>query len=146
MFNNRYNFVKPGLIAGLVMLIALVILTFIYPFIFPQIALEYSTQMYKSWNDPLMLIFFLHPLILGLIISWTWNLTSIIMKGDELTKAVKFSLTFFIITQIPGMFITYTSMSVSLLMISTWMLTNLIQIFVGTLIISKMNKKKVSIF
>lgn len=146
MFNNSYNFIRPGIVAGLVMLVVMLMVNFGFPMIFPQITLEYSTQMYKSWNDPLMLLFFLHPFILGLILSWVWNLTSIIMKGDELTKVINFALAFFIVTQIPGMFITFTSMNVSLLMISSWMLSNLAQVFAGSFVISKMNKKKVSIF
>lgn len=146
MFNTKFNFIKPGLVAGLVMLLVMLLVTFGFHMIFPQINLEYSTQMYKPSNDPLMLLFFLHPFILGLIISWVWNLTSIIMKGDELTKVINFTLTFFMITQIPGMFLTFTSMNVSLLMISSWMFSNLAQLFAGSFIISKMNKKKVSIF
>jgi len=146
MFDTKFNFVKSGLIAGLIMLIISFVMTIILNLIFPQITLEYSTQMYRSWNDPLMLLFYLHPFILGLILSWVWQLTSLIMKGDDITKAVKFTFAYIIIAQIPGMYITFASMNVSLLMIMGWILTNLIQILCGSIIISKMNKKKVSIF
>ena len=91
MFDTKFNFVKSGLIAGLIMLIISFVMTIILDLIFPQITLEYSTQMYRSWNDPLMLLFYLHPFILGLILSWVWQLTSLIMKGDDITKAVKFT-------------------------------------------------------
>ena len=146
MFKQTSNFIKPGLVAGLVMLIIMFLVSYGFVMIFPQIELEYSTQMYRSYDEPIMLLFYLMPFILGLIVSWVWTLTYIIMKGDELTKVVNFTLAFFVITQIPGMYATYTSMNVSLLMISSWMLANLLQVFFGTYVVSKMSKKKVSIF
>ena len=146
MFNTKFNFVKPGLMTGLAMLIISLIFSMALQIIFPQIAQEYATQMYRSYSDPLMLLFYLGPFILGLIIAWVWELTSLIMKGDDLTKAVNFSLVYLVLTQIPGMFMTYTSMNVSLLLIMSWILTNFVQVLCGSIIISKMNKKKASIF
>lgn len=146
MFNNNYNFIKPGLAAGLVMLVAMIIVSYGFSMVFPQIQQEYSTQMYRSAEDPLMLVFLLYPFVLGLIMSWIWDKTSLIMKGDNLTKVVNFTLAYFVITQIPGMFVTYTSMNVTLLMIMSWMFSNVIQVLFGSYLISKMNKKKVSIF
>ena len=146
MFNTKFNFIKSGLVAGLVMLLVSLIVTMAINMVFPQIAQEYATQMYRAWTDPLMLIFFLHPFILGLVISWIWEKTSLIMKGDDLTKAVNFTFAYMVVAQIPGMFITFTSMNVSLLMIMGWIMTNLIQVLFGSIIISKMNRKKASIF
>lgn len=146
MFDTKFNFVKPGLMAGLVMLLVSLVASVALHAIFPQIAQEYGTQMFRSWTDPLMLIFFLHPFILGLIISWIWDKTSLVMKGDDLTKAVNFTFAYMLVAQVPGMFITFTSMNVSLLMIMGWVLTGLLQVLFGSILISKMNKKKVSIF
>jgi len=146
MFKQSSNFVKPGLIAGLVMLVVMLLVSYGFSFIFPQLLQEYSTQMYRSYEEPIMMLFFLYPFLLGLIISWVWGKTSIIMKGDNLTKAVNFTFVYVLLAQVPGMFITYTSMNVSLLMIMSWIFSNTLQVFLGTYVISMMNKKKVSIF
>jgi hypothetical protein len=146
MFKQTSNFIKPGLMVGLVMLVVMLLVSYGFSFIFPQILQEYSTQMYRSYEEPIMMLFFLYPFILGIIISWIWMKTSIIMKGDDLTKAVNFTLVYILVAQIPGMFVTYTTMNVSLLMIMSWMLGNTLQVLFATIILSKMTKKKVSIF
>lgn len=146
MFHNKYSFIKHGLIAGIAMLLVMVIVSYGFMFLFPQVSEEYSTELFREWSEPLSYLFYLHPIILGLIMSWVWGLVSITMKGNEITKAVNFTLVFFLIAQIPGMFISYTTMNISLLMLMSWMLPNFTQIFAGSLILSHMNKKKVSIF
>jgi hypothetical protein len=146
MFKQTSNFVKPGLFAGIIMLLVMLIVMNGLVIIFPQIEQEYSTHVYRNCDDILFLLLFLHPFLLGLIISWTWNLTSIIMKGDELTKVVNFTFAYIMIAQIPGLFLMYSFMNVSLLMIMSWLMNGLLQVLCGSFVISKMTRKKVSIF
>jgi hypothetical protein len=134
--------ISTGLIAGLVMLVASVALMWIFPYMFPGLNAEYSkTGMFRSWSDPLMYYVYLNPIILGLILSWVWQKIKTLYKGKKsINNGIKFGLTVWIISTVPGMLMTLSSFNISLLMVFTWALTGFIQLVLAGMIFGKINK------
>ncbi|OGD83689.1 hypothetical protein A2165_03650, partial [Candidatus Curtissbacteria bacterium RBG_13_40_7] len=100
------------------------VLNFIFMFAVPVLTAEYqNTQIFRSWQDPLMWVFFAYPFILGIVAAYLWDIVEGKLKGKGNQKALDFAKLYFVIATIPGMFITYTSFQVSLLMVIAWTIT-----------------------
>lgn len=130
--------VKKGLLAGVAVLIIGVIINFLAGAILPNIQSEYENpNLFRPWEDPLMMAFFLYPFIFGLVGAYLWGYLKEKLKGDDTKKALEFAKIYFIIATIPGMFITYTSFQISLTMVLVWAATGFIEAFVAGFIFTK---------
>ena len=124
-------FWKKGLLAGLANLVLGFVLNWLVGMVLPSIAGEYqNTAMFRPWTDPLMMVYFAYPFILGLVAAYLWD-----KVGKP--KPVEFAKLYFIIATIPGMFITYTSFQISLTMVLLWAVTGFIQAWVAAYIFTK---------
>ncbi|MCL5798351.1 MAG: hypothetical protein M1366_06165 [Patescibacteria group bacterium] len=86
-----------------------------------------------------MSLYFVYPFILGVVLSFVWSKTKNLFQGKSVAgKAANFGFTFWFLTSIPGMWITYSSFPVSFLMIASWSFSSLVQVLVGGLVISRM--------
>ncbi|MBI4359051.1 MAG: hypothetical protein HY577_00455 [Candidatus Nealsonbacteria bacterium] len=133
--------VFSGLLAGLVMLVVGLLANQAFGLIFTGLKAEYENpNLFRSWSDPLMSLYFLHPFLVGLILAWLWSKTkSLFRAGKCCSPGVNFGLMYWLIT-LPGMLISYASFPVSLLMILEWTLGGLFQAMVAGLILERMDK------
>jgi len=130
----------PGLLAGIVMLVLGMIVSYAF-MIIPSVSADYqNTGLMRSWQDPLMMLFFLVYFIEGIIYAWVWNKTRVLFKGTSVRRGTMFGLSIWLVAMIPGMFISYTSFPLSLLTILSWTVSGLINTIVAGLIFAKMNK------
>ena len=124
-------FWKKGLLAGLANLVLGFVLNWLVGMVLPSIAGEYqNTAMFRPWTDPLMMVYFAYPFILGLVAAYLWD-----KVGKP--KPVEFAKLYFIIATIPGMFITYTSFQISAMMVLLWAVTGFVQAWVAAYIFTK---------
>ena len=140
--------VLPGLVAGLAMLAIGLAASFLIDPILPGIKNEYAnSKLFRPWSDPLMQLYYLHPIIVGLILAWVWDKVKPIFHECRLKKSVclcrcccGFGFMYWIMATIPGMFITYASFQVSLPMVLNWSLVSLLQALAAGAVLAKMNK------
>ncbi|MDP2749562.1 MAG: hypothetical protein Q8O89_01875 [Nanoarchaeota archaeon] len=132
----------PGVIAGVAMLVLGLVLSQLLNLAIPSLAAEYqNANLFRAWTDPLMMIYFAYPIILGIILAGAWHLTKGLIKvKGAWKKGLHFGLALWIISNIPGMIITYSSFKVSLLMVLSWSLVGLLQGICAGTIFAKMNK------
>lgn len=129
---------KSGFIIGIANLIIGMGLSWLMNFLSPSLALEYQNpSIFRPWSDPLMSLYFLYPFLLGLILAWIWEKIKPIFKDKDKTKiALNFGLAYFIVAGLPGMFITYSTFQVSLLLVLSWSLTGIIDAIAAGWILS----------
>ncbi len=144
--NLDLNFISPkkivvGLTSGLIILVVSIVVSYFFQFFQPSIQLEYQNQeIFRSVSDPLMSYFYIEPFLLGCILLWVWGKFNLIIKGDsQLEKGLRFGLIYWIIT-LPGLLMTFTSFKVSLLMVISWSISNLISAVFSGILFSKMIK------
>lgn len=85
-----------------------------------------------------MSIYFVYPFLLGIILAWIWHKIKVLFAGGYLKRGLSFGFIYWIIT-IPGMFISYSTFPISLVMVISWSLNGLIQILVAGIILAKTN-------
>ena len=132
--------VTIGLLAGVVMLITTMVLNWLFGVLFPSLEVEYkNSALFRPWSDPLMSYIFVHPFIVGIILSWVWDKTKGLFKErDIFWRCCQFAVTYWLIT-LPGMFVTYSTFPVSLVMVLSWSLSGLAQVVVAGLVFVKKN-------
>ncbi|OGZ65638.1 MAG: hypothetical protein A2812_03405 [Candidatus Staskawiczbacteria bacterium RIFCSPHIGHO2_01_FULL_36_16] len=136
---NVKRILVSGLLAGLVIFIASMLTSKIFGVIFPWLNAEYQNEsIFRPWSDPLMLLYFLYPFLLGIILAWFWQKTKNVF-GDNLKGGASFGIAYWIVSSIPGMFITYSSFQVSLLMVISWSLAGLVSAVLAGIIFVKLD-------
>ncbi len=130
--------IKKGLIIGITNLIIGIILNFGFQSLIPVLGTEYQNPaIFRPWQDPLMMAFFGYPFIFGLVSAYFWVLFEKHFTGSDTEKAFQFAKLYFIIATIPGMFITYTTFQISLLMILSWTVVGFIDAYIAGYILAK---------
>ena len=130
-----------GLLAGLVMLIVAMILSYAFNAIWPSLAAEYAkTDIFRPWDDPIMSLFFAYYFVLGIIFAWVWSKTKQLFKGKCCHRALHFGLAMWLVLSIPGMWMSYASFQLSLGIILSWLVMNLINYVIVGLLFAKLNK------
>jgi hypothetical protein len=128
-----------GLLAGLAMLIVGLAVSRVFLMVFPGINAEYmNPAIFRPWSDPLMRLYFLYPLVLGIILAFFWGMVKNSVKGTQVwLKGINFGLGYFVLAGIPGMLITYSSFKVSLILVVSWLISGLINGIVAGWIFAK---------
>lgn len=117
--------IKRGLIAAVVLLVVAFLFNWLSEMLLPGLSAEYKNiAIFRPWTDPLMMAYFFYPFITGLVFAYLWEL----LKFKSPFKFAKF---YFLIATIPGMFISYTTFQVSLLMILSWSVMGFLQALIA---------------
>jgi len=132
--------IVSGLLSGLIIFIASMLTSKIFGVIFPFLNAEYTNEsIFRPWSDPLMLLYFAYPFLLGIILAWFWQKTKSIF-GENIKGGINFGVVYWAITSIPGMFITYSSFQVSLLLVISWSVAGLIGAVLAGIVFVKLDK------
>lgn len=137
----KYKLIWHGLLAGLVMNIVGVIVSFAMASFWPKLQEEYLNQaIFRSMTDPLMLLFYLAPFLLGIVWTFVWDFAKKSIASKNVWQNGLYIALMWLIITIPGMLITYASFQVGLFMVFTWILMGFIQYFFGGTLIAKLGK------
>jgi hypothetical protein len=132
----------PGLVAGLVMLVAAMVVGWLTTLVLPSMAQEYgNASLYRTWSDPIVYVYFVYPFFLGIALAWVWNTTKgVIGKGSLWVKGSRFARAFWLVSALPGILMTYSTFPISLAVALSWLLSSLVQLVCAGFVYAKMNK------
>ena len=132
----------PGLVAGFVMLVVAMAVGQLTSFALPSIAKEYeNTNLFRLRTDPIMLLYFLYPFFLGVALAWVWDRTKgVIGEGSIWMRGGKFARTFWIVSALPGILMSYSSFPISLALALSWLLSSIVQLLCAGYIYARMNR------
>ncbi len=130
--------ITAGLVVGAIFLILSVAGLYFASYLFPNISMQYFDPAFDAESNR-VIFYYLHPFIISLALSWFWSRFKGALTGSFITKGIEFGLIYVIVATFPMMWLIYSSMSVSLAIVSTWFVLALIQAVVAGLIFEKMN-------
>lgn len=103
----KMKFLINGIIAGIAIIIINMIANQAMGFAMPSLYNEYNSMIFRPWSDPLMSLFFVYELVLGIALAWTWQIIKPILKSkNKFENTFNFAVSFWAITSIPGMLAT----------------------------------------
>ena len=129
-----------GFVSGIVMLILTLLVGFLVMAI-PSVAADYKNpDIKRPMQDPLMTLFYVYPFLFGGILAWVWERSKTLFGGSIWQKGTRFGLAMFLITTVPGMFITYACMPYSFMTVVSWTVQGLLSTLAAGWMFARMSK------
>jgi hypothetical protein len=128
-----------GFTAGVVLLLISLGLMFLVIKIFPTLAEEYFSPVFRWSSVETDWMFFVHPFILSFSLKWFWERYKDIFQGSVMLRAFEVALVYGIVAMVPVLWLTYSSIDISIGMVLTWLGYGIIQAFIAGLIFSWLN-------
>ena len=129
-----------GLTAGVAMMIINMALNPIFNVIFPWLKEAYMNPVFRPWEDPIMMLFFIYPIVLGFGLSFVWDKTKKLFTKSSCQNGINFGLIYFCVSGIQTFFINYSSFNLPFVMILTWTIMMLVNGLVAGCVFAKLNK------
>ena len=111
-----------GVLAGVLMTFVNALLNIVYSRAYPSFNEIYAnTAIFRAMDDPLMMMFWVYPLVLGIGLAWAWDYTKNIFKKDSIFMAgLKFGFAYFVVAGLPAFIINVTSFNLPVMMVGSW--------------------------
>lgn len=130
--------ILSGLASGIVLLILSVLGLYGTIWLFPKLALQYFDPAFDTQAGR-YLIYFAHPFVISMALSWFWDRFKGVLIGTFLTRGIEFGLVYALIAIFPMMWLIYSAINVSLSLVTTWFAFGLLQGMIAGLIFEKIN-------
>jgi predicted neutral ceramidase superfamily lipid hydrolase len=128
-----------GFTAGAVLLILSLALFFLQVKILPDLANQYWSDMFRRSDPATDWMFYAHPFVLSFALKWFWERYKDIFRGSNMLRAFEVALVYGIVAMLPVLWLTYSSIEISLPMVLTWFVYGIMQAFVAGVIFSWLN-------
>jgi hypothetical protein len=130
--------ILPALTVGIVLLALSYAALYMLINLMPSLVEEYYNPIFYPGADRAIL-FYVHPFILGGALSWMWNRFKPQFRASGALRGLEFGLIYVLVATLPSMWITFSAISVSIMMVFSWLAYGWIQATVAGLIFSRMN-------
>jgi hypothetical protein len=133
---------KKILISGLITGCILFILSYGGLFLairfYPALFTEYNNPLFNS-NGSRDILFYMHAFIISLALSWFWDRFKGLFKGTFILRGLEFGFVYSIIALLPVMWISFSSLDITPLMVASWFVYGLVQAIIAGLVLAKIN-------
>ena len=133
----RKKCVVAGLAAGVVILVVSQVVDFLVTMAFPGYSVLDLGGM-RAVTDPIMMLFFLHPFVLGLALAFLYPYLN--LKGGPMAKGKKFGLMMWLVIVIPSAFMVFASMDYPLPFTVSQVVGGLLYMLAAGVVIAKLMK------
>jgi len=127
-----------GIIAGIILFV------FSYGGLF--LAIRFLPSLFTQYNNPLFnsdgsrdVLFYLHAFIFSFALSWFWDRFKGLFKGQFLIRGLEFGLVYALIALLPVMWISFSALDVTVVMVLSWFIYGLMQAIVAGIVFAKLN-------
>ncbi len=127
-----------GLIAGCILFIVSYGGLFLAVKFFPGLFVEYNNPLFNS-DGSRDVLFYLHAFIFSFALSWFWDRFKGLFKGALILRGLEFGLVYSVIALLPVMWISFSALDITVVMVLSWFLYGLIQAIIAGLVFAKIN-------
>jgi len=127
---NLKKIVGAGLVAGVIIFLIMIMMNFAFEAMIPDYGEWLAGQPgMRAWDDPMMLLFFLHPFVYGLAMAGVYSqLGDCVKARGFVKKGLVFGFLVWIVATVPGQFLVLTSMNYPLAIVASWAFAPLIEL------------------
>ena len=127
-----------GLIAGIILFIVS------YGGLF--LAINFIPELFVVYNNPLFnsdgsrdIMFYLHAFIISFALSWFWERFKGVLEGSFILRGLEFGFVYAVVALVLVMWITFSAMDITVIMVSSWLIYGFIQAVIAGLVFAKIN-------
>lgn len=107
--------------------------------IFPGIAEEYFSPVFRWSNAGTDWMFYAHPFVLSIALKWFWERYKEILPGGTFMKALELAFVYGIVAMLPVLWLTFSAIDISAVMVLSWLAYGIFQAFVAGLVFATLN-------
>ena len=127
-----------GLIAGFVLFIVSYGGLYIGINFFPGLFIEYNNPLFNS-DGSRDLLFYSHAFVFSIALSWFWQRFKGLFKGPLVMRGLEFGAVYSLVALLPVMWITFSSLDITVLIVLTWFFYGMAQAIIAGLIFAATN-------
>jgi len=127
-----------GFIAGIILFILSYGSLFLAIQFFPELFTDYNNPLFNS-DGSRDILFYLHAFIFSFALSWFWDRFKGLFHGSFVVRGLEFGLVYAMVALLPVMWITFSSLDITLFIVFSWFMYGLIQAVIAGLIFAKIN-------
>ena len=127
-----------GLIAGTILFIVSYGGLYIGVQLFPALFMEYINPLFNS-DGSRDVLFYIHAFIISFALAWFWDRFKGLFNGSFLLRGLEFGLVYALVALLPVMWITFSALDITVIMVSSWFLYGLLQSLIAGLVFAKIN-------
>jgi hypothetical protein len=128
----------PGLVAGIILFIISYGGLYLSVRFFPSLFIEYNSPLFNS-DGSRDLLFYLHPFIISFALSWFWDRFKGLFRGTFVLRGIEFGFVYAMVALLPVMWITFSSLDITIATVLSWFLYGLMQAMFAGIIFAKIN-------
>ena len=127
-----------GLIAGCILFILSYGGLFLAVRFFPSLFVAYNNPLFNS-DGSRDILFYMHAFIISFALSWFWDRFKGLFKGGFVTRGLEFGLVYAIIALVPVMWISFSSLDITVATVLSWLLYGTAQAIIAGVVFAKVN-------
>ncbi len=126
------------MVAGVVLFLFSYAMIYLSIYLFPAVSEQYYGPAFRI-SGPKDWMFYVHPFILSFGLKWFWERYKSMFSGSVLVRAIEVALVYGLVAMIPVLWLTFSAINISLVMVGTWLLYGFSQAFIAGVIFANMN-------
>lgn len=130
--------VLNGLVVGIFLFIISYGGLFLSIRFFPELFLDYNNPLFNS-DGSRDVLFYLHAFIISMALSWFWDRFKGLFKGNFVLRGIEFGFVYGLVALLPVMWITFSAMDITVVMVASWFIYGLLQATVAGVVLAKIN-------
>lgn len=130
--------IVPGLIAGVVLFILSYGGLYLGIRFFPGLFMEYNNPLFNAEGNR-DVFFYMHAFIISFALSWFWDRFKGLFNGHFILRGLEFGFVYAIVSLLPVMWITFSSLDITVAMVLSWFLYGFVQAVVAGICFAKLN-------
>ena len=127
-----------GLIAGCILFILSYGGLYLGVRYFPGLFVDYDNPLFNS-DGSRDILFYLHAFIISFALSWFWDRFKALFKGTLIIRGLEFGFVYSVTALLPVMWISFSSLDITVIMVISWFLYGLAQAIIAGLVFAKIN-------
>ncbi len=128
----------PGLIVGVILFILSYGSLYIGIRFFPNLFVDYNNPLFNS-NGNRDVLFYMHAFVISIALSWFWDRFKGMFRGYFMLRGLEFGFVYAMVSLLPVMWITFSSMDISEYMVLSWFLYGFVQAIIAGIFFAKFN-------
>jgi len=127
------------IVSGIILLLLSFALLYLIVAVFPKQAEEYFSPVFRWSNAATDWMFYAHPFILSIALKWFWERYKDNFPGGTFLKALELAFVYGIVAMLPVLWLTFSAIDISGLMVFSWLGYGILQAFVAGLVFAMLN-------
>jgi len=132
------NFLLKGVVAGAVLLGFSYAALYLAVTFFPNLAEQYYDPIF-SFDGDKAILYFAHPFVLSFALAWFWRRFKGLFHGPFWWRGMEMGMVYGLIATLPAMWITYSSLTISLGLVFSWLIYGVLQAMLVGIIFAKIS-------